>query len=169
MILTTSSPCHLASTASNPCSDTGSLSHLGPCYPSSCKLIVLRNHPQPWCSLMLSSINGISTSTNHFLAKKLFFSLEERGRQGKPCSACSPIQGAGARLVGAHFGGAAASRGEPSEGAAAALAGALQPRGAPRPPQSTATHRDLCGTRAIDVLCAWGQLNGSSVISLSRG
>lgn len=33
----------------------------------------------------------------------------------------------------------------------------------------SATRRDLCGTCTIDALCAWGQLNGSSVISLSRG
>lgn len=43
------------------------------------------------------------------------------------------------------------------------------PQRDPHPPPTAASQRDLCGTRAIDVLCAWGQLNGSSVISLSRG
>lgn len=105
MILTTSSPCHLASTASNPCSDTGSLSHLGPSCPSSCKLIVLRNHPQPWCSLMLSSINGISTSTNHFLAKKIIFFLGGKGQAGETLQCLQPHPGSWGSASGSPFWG----------------------------------------------------------------
>lgn len=72
---------------------------------------------------------------------------------------------------------AAAQPSTPAAGAAQECP--LHPRSVPCPPQGTlpspghphpaAAHRDLCGTWTIDVLCAWGQLNGSSVISLSRG
>lgn len=104
----------------------------------------------------------------------MIFFLGGKGQAGETLQCLQPHPGSwgsagGSPFWGSTARGAAAFRREPSEGAAAAVAGALHPGGAPRPPQSAATHRDLCGTRAIDVLCAWGQLNGSSVISLSRG